>query len=117
MAKPAPTATIHTRFKAFDKQMRDIWESYELIQHMCTTEHTRIKSIPIQDPDPPVFMRSSLYGAPKALSRANAYGAISHVQRKLNPRHALVDSVAAFEDYIGDLVEIILLHDPALNER
>lgn len=105
---------ILRRFKSFDKEMRDIWESYELIQHMCSTEHLRVKSLHKNQPGSPVFERSTLYGAPKNLNAANAYGAISHLQRLLNPRHALLDAVAAFEEYIGCLLEIVLLGNPDL---
>jgi len=106
--------TIHRRFKSFDKEMRDIWESYELIQYLSQTHHDLIKAAQKRTPGKHVFVRSTLYGDRKDVSAQDAYGALSHLERKLNPRHALVDAVSAFEEYVGSIIELILLNDPEL---
>ena len=105
---------LHTRFKIFDKEMRDIWESYELIQYLTEAQHDLIKETQRNAPGTHVFTRSNLYGDTKQVSAQDAYGALSHLHRKLNPRHALVDAVAAFEEFVGSVMETVLSNKPDL---
>jgi hypothetical protein len=100
---------IHTRFKGFDKEMRDIWESYCLVEMLTKEGHRLIKAGTIG----PLTM-VGLYGGTKTLSPKDTYGAIHHLRIKSEPRTILLEAVAHFEDYLGWLTETVLADDPSL---
>lgn len=102
-------AKIHTRFKIFDKEMKDIWESYCLVEMMSKEIHSLIKQGRIE----PLSMKL-LNGAEKTLSANDTYGAISHLERKSQPRATLLEAVAYFEDYLSWLAATVLMDDPKL---
>jgi hypothetical protein len=103
---------IHTRFKNFDKEMRDIWESYNLVEMLAKEGHRLLKSGQVA----PLTMQT-LFGNgsnKKSLSLKDTYGAIDRLRKKAEPRTILLEAVAYFEDYLGWLTETVLLDDPAL---
>jgi len=103
---------IHVRFKGFDKDMRDIWESYNLVEMLATEGHRLIKAGQVQ----PLTM-DTLYGGSgnkKTLSLKDTYGAIDHLRKKTEPRTILLEAVAHFEDYLAWLTETVLIDDPSL---
>lgn len=102
-------AKIHTRFKNFDKEMRDIWESYCLVEMLTEEGHRLLKAGDIS----PLTM-TSLNGGTKTLSKKDTYGAINHLRIKSEPRTILLEAVSYFEDYLGWLTETVLTDDPSL---
>ncbi|RDK07770.1 hypothetical protein [Cupriavidus lacunae] len=101
---------IHTRFKTFDKEMRDIWESYNLVELLAKEGHRLLKDGTIE----PLTMATLYGGNNKTLSLKDTFGAIDHLRRKSEPRTILLEAVAYFEDYLGWLTETVLLDDPSL---
>jgi hypothetical protein len=100
---------IHVRFKQFDKDMRDAWESFCLVRELAVEAHNSLKAKTI---DPPHL--EQLSGKQKKLSRLDTFGAISHLKDKAQPRTTLLEVVACFEDYLSWLVETVLIDFPYL---
>lgn len=103
---------IHTRFKTFDKKVRDLWESYCLVEMMTVQTHKLVKSQQVN----PLEMRS-LFGNVqhvKTMSLNDMYGALDHLRIKSKPRSTLVDAVAFFEDYLGWVTTTVLVDNPLL---
>lgn len=100
---------IHTRFKIFEKDMRDIWESYNLVELLAKDGHRLLKDGSIK----PLEM-VTLYGGTKIKSLKDTFGAIDHLIKKSEPRTILLETVAYFEHYLGWLTETVLLDDPTL---
>lgn len=100
---------IHTRFKNFDKEMRDIWESFCLVEMLTKEGHRLIKEGII----PPLTM-NTLGGGNKTWNEKNTYGALHHLKSKSQPRTTLLEAVGCFEDYLGWLTAVVLTDDPSL---
>jgi hypothetical protein len=59
------------------------------------------------------MLLQSLHGTyTKPASKQDLYGALSHLRDRVNPRRVLIDVVAAFEDYLGDLVTAVYMDFP-----
>ena len=109
MEKQIPTVVkIHFRFKSYNKKMRDIWESYNLVSYYIQEAHQLIKRDNL-----PALPLTTLGGGHKNLTKDNTYGAISHLIRRANPRRALTDAVATFEHYLGSVIQAVYLDYPA----
>lgn len=107
---PFPTTILlATRFKQFHKEMRDIWESYQLVTLYMPTLHNLVRDGKVA----PLHYLPLHSAKEKSYSRDSTLGAISHLTRKANPRRCLVDAVGAFENYIVDLVEYVYRDHPA----
>jgi hypothetical protein len=100
---------IHTRFKSFDKDMRDVWESYCLVEMLAAEGHRLIKDGTLE----PLTMLT-LYGGKKTWSQKDTYGAIAHLRLKSEPRTILLEAIAYFEEYLAWLTETVLTDDPTL---
>lgn len=101
---------IQTRFKGFDKDMRDAWESYCLVEHLAEGWHTLLKADKVLP-----LKKLALFGSAEVnLSKKATYGAMSHLRDKTQPRTALLESVALFEDYLAWLVRTVLTDSPFL---
>jgi hypothetical protein len=100
-AKPIPPyKRLHLHFKSFRKEIRDIWESYNLIDYYMTAIHQKVQNAEIETFSMPYLLEPH---HSKQYSRKNTYGAISHIQRKANPRRTLTETVSTFEDYLNYL--------------
>jgi len=102
-------AKIHTRFKNFDKEMRDIWESYNLVELLAQEGHRFLKAGSMRPLEIP-----GLYGGTKTLPLKDTFGAIDHLRKKSKPRSILLEAVAHFEDYLGWLTKTVLVDDTSL---
>lgn len=100
---------IHTRFKIFDKEIRDIWESYCLVEMLAQEGHRLLKAGTLA----PLTM-NTLFGGKKVLPTKDTFGAIDRLRKKSEPRSILLEVVAHFEDYLGWLTETVLTDDPSL---
>lgn len=100
-------SNIHTRFKSYYKEIRDIWESFNLVNYYFDIVHKDIKH---KKKDPFIF--NNLLGIKKKLAKDDTLGAISHLKIKVNPKRTLVDASALFEDYISFLIKTVYLDCP-----
>lgn len=100
---------IHTRFKIFDKEIRDIWESYCLVEMLAQEGHRLLKAGALAQ-----LSMNTLFGGKKVLPKKDTYGAIDRLRKKSEPRSILLEVVAHFEDYLGWLTETVLMDDPSL---
>jgi hypothetical protein len=96
---------IHTRFKGYNKELRDIWESYCLVDFYMANIHDLLKSKNV----PPLTF-TNLSGKNKTLSDLDTFGAISYLTRKANPQRTLITAVSHFEHYLGFLTKTVY-HD------
>src|SRR6266487_562028 len=101
---PTPTPVkIQTRFKYFNKDIRDIWESFHLVDFYMNEIHDQLqRNIIALLTYVPIWSNVA-----KTASRQDVFGAVSHLTRKVNPRRVVTDGVAAFEDFIGDIVALV----------
>lgn len=83
--------------------MRDIWESYSLVEFYMLKVHEKLKMREIE----PLSLTPLTSSHHKTYSSNNTFGAIDHLRRKANSRRALVDAVGAFEHYMSYLVYLV----------
>ncbi len=110
MPVPQSVFTIHKRFSKFNKEMNEIWESYNLIHFYSKHLHNLIKN----DKIPRLSFDRLTPHRPgtKMLSKANLLGAISRFDLKTNSRRALLEAVASFEHFLNNLVTIVYMDFP-----
>jgi hypothetical protein len=111
MAKhPIPTQVkIHLRFKRFRQSLREGWNAYQLIDGFMPKVHDAIKSGAL-----PTFAVEGLRGGNlRQLNKQGMYGAIDHLTAKVNPRRVLLDAVSNFEDFLGDVLQLVYRDHPA----
>ena len=99
---PYSVKNIHRTFKQFDKQMRDLWESYALIEY-----HLPLLRRDLHAGATPLFSLTDLKGNPKVRSVKDTAGAMQHILVKAYPRRTLLEGVALFEDFRSGLVEVV----------
>lgn len=111
MVVPTSVFRIHTRFKTFNKEMNEIWESYNLIHFYSGHLHNLIKKdkIPVLSFDRLTSHRPDT----RILTKATSLGAVSRFDRKTNARRALLESVASFEHFLNNLVTIVYIDFPS----
>lgn len=105
---PYSVHNIHRSFKRFDKEIRDLWESYALIEHYLPLLRRDLYSGAA-----PSFSLMDLAGVAKVRSVKDTAGAIQHILLKAYPRRTLLEGVALFEEFMSGLVEIVYLDFPA----
>ncbi|OBU13993.1 hypothetical protein CTM88_09825 [Photobacterium aquimaris] len=99
---------IATRFKNHQKEIRDIWESFCIIEFYMPKVQECIKD----DILPPLNVDLLFDSVIKTNSKGDTYGALHSLSVKSNYRRTLLESVLTFEDYISDLIEIVYLDYP-----
>jgi hypothetical protein len=99
---------IALRFNAYNKEMIDIWESFNLVQFYMDEIHASLKAGNVT----PFQFEVLGSEARKTLSTPNLYGAITHLTRKANPRRTLIDAVATSENFLGDLTYVVYMDFP-----
>lgn len=100
------------RFKAFDKEMRDIWESHCLVKSYTKDIERLLRAGAVK----PLSLRSlfvSEHDSDKSLSFNNTLGALSHLSGKANGRRTLVLAVATTETFLCELATIVYREYPA----
>lgn len=101
---------IHVRYKRFDKEQRDIWESFCLIDFYMP----KIKDAVKNDVFPQLSLERIYDGTNKTVKKDDIYGALQSLSVKGNYRRTLLETVLTFEDYITDLIKIVYLDTPDL---
>ncbi|EEW09201.1 hypothetical protein [Vibrio mimicus] len=99
---------IATRFKNYQKEMRDIWESFCIIEFYMPKVQECIKD----DILPPLDVDLLFDTTTKTNSKDDTYGALHSLSVKSNYRRTLLESVLTFEDYMSDLIETVYLDYP-----
>jgi len=100
---------IHTRYKNFQKEQRDIWESFCVVDFYCPKIKDLVKkgTLPTLEVDR-VWSESS-----RVLDKDDTYGVLSSLTVKGNYRRTLLEAVLHFEDYMSDLIADVYLDIPA----
>lgn len=99
---------IQIRFKQFNKTMRDIWESHNVTEQYLLMAHASIKDNSCACMTlTPLFCRNA-----KTYSRNNSLGAITSVLHKASPQRAFITAVSAFEDFLGDILQLVYTDFP-----
>ena len=101
---------IHVRYKRFDKEQRDIWESFCLIDFYMP----KIKDAVKDDIFPQLSFDRIYDGTNKTVKKVDIYGALQSLSVKGNYRRTLLEAVLTFEDYITDLIQIVYLDIPTI---
>lgn len=99
---------IHTRYKIFQKDQRDIWESFCIVDFYGPQIKDQVKSnnLPLLEIDR-IWNDST-----RTLDKKNIYGAIASLTIKGNYRRTLLEAVLYFEDYMSDLIYKVYLDFP-----
>jgi hypothetical protein len=97
----SPYEKLHRRYDVFRKEMRDIWESYNLIDYYMNIIHSQVKNGKLETFTMPHILEPHHL---KKYSRDDTYGAVSHMQKKSNSRRTLLEAVSEFENYLTFLV-------------
>jgi hypothetical protein len=103
-----PYAIISTRFRGYDKTIRDIWEVYQFHNFYLPRIHELIKK-----KNMPALSIASL-GAlrPKEQKPRDTLGAISHIMSQVTMQRSLVAAVAQSEAFLQYLVTRVLRDYP-----
>ncbi|CAN8139771.1 hypothetical protein THIOSC13_1630010 [uncultured Thiomicrorhabdus sp.] len=99
---------IAKRYRNYQKDMRDIWESFCIIEFYIPKVQESIKA----DLMPPLKVDLLFDSIEKENSKGDTYGALHSLEVKSNYRRTLLESVLAFEDYMSDLIETVYLDYP-----
>jgi len=108
MDKQNTITKIHTRYKIFQKEQRDIWESFCLVDFYAPKIKDAIKA----DEFPTLQIDRIWNDSEKTLKKDATYGALSSLTDKGNYRRTLLEAVLIFENYMTDLIEIVYLDFP-----
>lgn len=108
MDKSRSVPKLHVRYKRFQKEQRDIWESFSIIEFYAPKIRDAIKN----DVFPSLTIDRIWNDSDRTLSKNNTYGALTSLERRGNLRSTLLEVVLVFEDYMSDLIELVYLDIP-----
>lgn len=108
MSKIYSVSKIATRYKNFQKEQRDIWESFCLIDFYVPKIKDAIKN----EEFPSLKIDRIWNSEDKTLKKDLTYGALSSLAERGNYRRTLLEAVLIFENYITDLIQIVYLDYP-----
>ncbi|WP_149982690.1 hypothetical protein [Pseudoalteromonas rhizosphaerae] len=108
MDKSRSIPKIHVRYKRFQKEQRDIWESFCLIDFYSP----KIKEAVKEDVFPQLTFDRIWNDSNKVVKKDDIYGALHSLSIKGNYRRTLLEAVLTFEDYITDLIQSVYLDIP-----
>jgi hypothetical protein len=108
MNKSRSIPKIHVRYKRFQKEQRDIWESFCLIDFYAP----KIKDAVKEDVFPQLSFDRIWNETSKVVKKNDIYGALHSLAIKGNFRRTLLETVLTFEDYITDLIQSVYLDIP-----
>ncbi len=100
---------LHVLMKQYRQKLRHIWEEYSFILFYAPHLHENIKSgiLPPYEFEP--FLAN---GQIRKTTKATSIGALGQVLQNSITDRVLLDSIAAFEDYICKLAEIVYTDYP-----
>lgn len=101
-------ASLHIRYKGFQKDQRDVWESFCIVDFYGP----KIKDLVKSNLLPPLEIDRIWNESSRTLDKDNTYGALSSLARKGNYRRTLLESVLLFEDYMSDLISRVYIDYP-----
>lgn len=101
-------STIHRRYKGFQKDQRDVWESFCIVDFYGA----KIKDLVKHDVLPPLEIDRIWNESSRSLDKNNTYGALSSLTDRGNYRRTLLESVLLFEDYMADLISKVYIDYP-----
>jgi hypothetical protein len=93
-------ARVHVRYKGFQKDQRDVWESFCIVDFYGPKIKDAVKSGTL----PPLHIDRVWNDSSRTLDKDDTYGALSSLIRKGNYRRTLLEAVLLFEDYMSDLI-------------
>lgn len=99
---------VHRRYKAFQKDQRDVWESFCIVDFYGP----RIKEAIKLDTLPPLDIDRVWNDSSRTLGKVDTYGALSSLICKGNYRRTLLEAVLIFEDYMSDLISGVYVDYP-----
>lgn len=108
MQPPHSIARIHTRYKGFQKDQRDVWESFCIVDFYGPKIKDAVKSGVL----PPLDIDRVWNNSSRTLDKDDTYGALSSLVRKGNYRRTLLEAVLLFEDYMSDLISGVYVDYP-----
>lgn len=108
MDKSRSVPKLHVRYKRFQKQQRDIWESFSIIEFYFP----KIKNAIKEDSFPPLTIDRIWNSSGRTLDKNNTYGALDSLEKRGIFRNTLLELVLVFEDYMSDLIELVYLDIP-----
>ena len=101
-----PQKRIAARFKDYNRDMKDVWTSFTFIDFYSGVIHQEVKKGTI-----PQFGQESLSGPNKIIhekSLTHTFGVADHIAKKVNPDRSFVNAVALTEDFLKDILVIVL---------
>ncbi|WED25752.1 hypothetical protein L3V77_11870 [Vibrio sp. DW001] len=108
MNKKQSVSRLHVRYKHFQKEQRDTWESFCLIDFYSP----KIKDAIKDDVFPQLIFDRVWNDTSKVVKKDDIYGALDSLSRKGNYRRTLLEAVLTFEDYITDVINDVYLDIP-----
>ncbi len=102
MDKKQRTIRLHTKYKTFYGDMKNIWEEYSYLAHYiygAKTEEFELKSL--------VSINKGIK------TKGNAGGMQNRFKQGGNTRTHYIDAISVFENYIASLVEFVYLDYPS----
>ncbi|HDU8494759.1 TPA: hypothetical protein RG419_001375 [Morganella morganii] len=99
---------LHVRYKRFQKNMKDVWESFLIVEFYTP----KIKELIKNDLLPSLTIDTFTSDSIRVLNKDNTYGALSSLERRGNFRRTLLEAILIFEDYMSDLIELVYLDLP-----
>lgn len=102
---------IHTGFKNYRRKLRHEWEEFCFIRFYEDRLHKEIKSSNFPPLEFVPFMAPETMK--RATSRENSMSILGQVMRNSIKHRVVLDGIGAFENYLCDLAETVLLDYPS----
>lgn len=99
---------VHVRYKGFQKDQRDVWESFCIVDFYGP----KIKDLVKSDALPPLDIDRIWNESSRTLEKNDTYGALSSLTQRGNYRRTLLEAVLLFEDYMSDLISGVYMDYP-----
>jgi hypothetical protein len=101
-------SNLHVRYKQFQKDQRDIWQSFCIIDFYGP----KIRDLVKADRLPPLEIDRVWNETSRSLDKKSTFGAIDSLTVKGNYRRTLLETVLLFEDFMSDLISAVYLDYP-----
>ncbi len=108
MDKSRSVPNLHVRYKRFQKEQRDLWEAFSIVEFYAPKIRDAIKD----DVFPSLTIDRIWNESDRTLDKNNTYGALTSLERRGNFRSTMLEIVLVFEDYMSDLIELVYLDIP-----
>jgi len=102
---------IAIKHKHFVQEMNTVWESYETINFYAERLHVLLREGRIETPVI-LKIKSDSTAKLRKIAKDNAYGTLTHIKDKKNPRVSLIEIALIFEHYISSVIELVYQEFP-----